>query len=94
MDEEFCAFLVATDFAECNSARTIVMRLLDTSCSRGTLTSRLCREELFPQCICEQFAWCEPCCLSNDTEVVITEVLKRLGVKRGMVERVQQKISG
>jgi hypothetical protein len=27
--------------------------------------------------------WCKPCCLSDDTEVVITEVLKRLGDKRG-----------
>ena len=29
------------NFAECNSARTIAMRLLDSAGSRGTLTSRL-----------------------------------------------------
>jgi hypothetical protein len=43
-DKKVCAFLVAADFAERNSARAISVRLLDTSGSRGTPTSRLGRK--------------------------------------------------
>ncbi len=39
-DKKVCAFLVAMDFAERNSARAISVRLLDPSGSRGTPTSR------------------------------------------------------
>ena len=43
-NQKFCAFLVLTNFAEGNSARTIAMRLLDSAGSRGTFTSRLGRK--------------------------------------------------
>ena len=35
MDKKVCAFLVAADFAECNSTRAISVRLLDPSSFRG-----------------------------------------------------------
>ena len=41
---EILCFLIFTNFAEGNSARTIAMRLLDSAASRGTLTSCLGRK--------------------------------------------------
>ena len=43
-------------------------------------------EELFLQCICEQFAWCEPCCLSVAL-VIAQEVWKRRGEREGAYKR-------
>ena len=44
MKQKFCAFLVLKNFTEGNSAMTVVMRLLDSAGSRGTLTSCLGRK--------------------------------------------------
>ena len=38
--QKFCAFFILTNFVEGNSTRMIVMKLLDSAASRGTLTSR------------------------------------------------------
>jgi hypothetical protein len=77
---EILCFFILTNFVEGNSARTIVMRLPDSATSRGTLTSRLGRKHFFGelclQWICEQFAWCEPCCRSDDTIQNYSDIFK------------------